>query len=169
LVALDDRVVALRLRREDGLRLELSHENVVEGDVKSLRVLDEPVIRDDRNAVLDRLRDGRLDRRPVLREDDQDLRALRDAVVDVAGLSLRRRLGAIGTVLAAASRDRSLDRGLIPLRPALFLIVVPRHTDRARRGGRRRRTGRSSCWAAPASTTSTACRNDQREPCRYHS
>src|SRR5438552_8458522 len=52
LVALDDRVVALRLRREDRLRLELAYENVVDGDVKSLRVLDEPVVGDDRDAGL---------------------------------------------------------------------------------------------------------------------
>ncbi|NCZ91282.1 MAG: hypothetical protein EBY96_02415, partial [Actinobacteria bacterium] len=40
-------------------------------------------------------------------------------------------LGVVRDVGATGSFDCCLDGGLIPLRPALFLIVVPRHTDDA--------------------------------------
>src|SRR5262249_44995303 len=62
--------------------------------------------------------------------------ALRDQVLNVAGLRLRRRLGVVGDVLAAGGGDGGLDGGLIPLGPAFFLIVVPRHADGAAGGTR---------------------------------
>ena len=94
----------------------------------------------------DRAGHGRLDGRAVLGEHDQHLGALRDQVLDVAGLGLGRRLGVVRDVRAAAGLDGRLDGRLVPLGPALFLVVVPRHADgataadaRGRRRGRCRR------------------------------
>src|SRR5439155_24823249 len=119
------------------------------------------VIRDDRHAVLDRLRDRRLDGGAVLGKDDQHLRALRDQVVDVTCLSLSRRLRVVRDVLPAAGGDRCLDRGLVPLGPALLLIVVPGDADRA---GRCRRSRGAAAAASPSS--STARRYDKCGRCR---
>src|SRR5664280_236095 len=138
LVALDDREVALRDLGHDGLRLELADEDVVEGDVQRLRRLDEAVVGDDRDALADRAVNGRLDRGPVLGEDDHDLRALRDEVLDVRRLRLGRRLRVIRDVGVAGGGERGLDRRLVPLRPALLLVVVPRDADGAPTGGRAR-------------------------------
>ena len=80
-----------------------------------------------------------------------DLGALRDQVLDVGGLGLGGRLGVVRDVLPAAGLDGRLDGRLIPLGPALFLVVVPRHADGAVGGGgaaRRRRR-----WAPPRSTS----------------
>ena len=76
-------------------------------------------------------RDRRLDRRPVLGEDDQDLRALRDQLLDVGGLGLGRRLGVVRDVLGAGCVEGRLDGRLVPLGPALLLVVVPGDADRA--------------------------------------
>ncbi len=54
LVALDDHVVARRHRGEDGLRLHAPDLDVVEGDVERVRVLDQSVVGDDRDALADR-------------------------------------------------------------------------------------------------------------------
>ena len=40
-------------------------------------------------------------------------------------------LASFDTYGAAAGLDRRLERRLVPLRPALFLVVVPRHADDA--------------------------------------
>ena len=62
---------------------------------------------------------------------DEDVGALGDEVLDVAGLRLGRRLGVVRDVRAAAGLDRRLQRRLVPLRPALLLVVVPGDADDA--------------------------------------
>src|SRR5664280_591963 len=140
LVALDDGEVARRHLGKDCCRLELAHELVVERDVEGRRIFDQAVVRDDRDACSDGLGDGRLDGRSVLSQDDQDLGALADQVVDVVGLRLGRRLRVIRDVGRPAGSKRGLDGRLVPLGPALLLVVVPGHADHASgcRGAARR-------------------------------
>ena len=78
---------------------------------------------------LNRALHGRQDRLAVLRQDDQRVRTLRDQVLDVGQLLLRRRSGVRRDVLGAARLQRVLDRGLVPLRPALLVVVVPGDAD----------------------------------------
>ena len=134
---------------QERLGLHLADELVVEGDVEGLRILDQAVIGDDRDAVGDRRGDGRLDGRAVLGEDDDDLGALRDQVLDVRRLRLGRRLRVVRDVRAAAGLDRRLEGRLVPLRPALFLVVVPGDADDAV-GGRRRPLGAGAAVAGAA-------------------
>ena len=71
----------------------------------------------------------RQDRLTVLGQDDQRVRTLRDQVLDVGQLLLGRRSGVARDVLGPAGLKRVLDRGLVPLGPALFVVVVPRDPD----------------------------------------
>ena len=141
-VALDQDVVALRDLLDDRVRLGLADEDVVEGDVQGARVLDQAVVRDDRDARRLRLRDRRQDRLGVLREDDQDLGALRDHGVDVGRLLLVAQVGVGIDVLAAGALDRLLDVRLVMRRPARLLEVVPRHADGAADSARAERVRR---------------------------
>ena len=136
-VALDDHVVALGDDLDDLLGHQLADERVVEGDVEGLLVLDQAVVRDDRDALINRGLHGRLDRRAVLGQDDEHLRAIGDELLDVRRLLLGGRTGVSADVRAARSLDDLLDAGLVPLGPALFLEVVPGHADLAAGGGLR--------------------------------
>ena len=82
----------------------------------------------------------------VLREQDQDLGALRDHGVDVGQLLLVAEVGVGIDVRAAAGLDGLLDVRLVVRRPARLLEVVPRHADGA---ARRRGTAGRRCAAAP--------------------
>jgi hypothetical protein len=174
-VALDDDVLALGHLGEHGLGLHPADLDVVERDVQDTGVLDQTVVRDDGHTVGDGVRDGRLDGGAVLGEDHEHVGALRDQVLDVAGLGLGGRLGVVRHVAAAAGLDRSLQRRLVPLRPALFLVVVPRHADDAAvataarcgrtAGGRRCRRGpggfRAFVLVVVAARGHDQCRADQ--------
>ena len=92
--------------------------DVVERDVEGVGILDQAVVGDDRHALRDRALDRRLDGRAVLGEDDEDVGALRDQVLEVAGLRLGRRLGVVGDVAAAAGLDRGLATPARPTSPS---------------------------------------------------
>ena len=138
-VALDEDVVALGLHLLKTSRACMRADFlVVEGDVEGIRILDQAVVADDRDALVDRLLHGRRNRVGILGEDDQHIGALRDQVLDVGQLLLGRRLGVGRDVLGAGGVERRLDRRFVGL-PALFLEVVPGHADD---GLRRRSRGR---------------------------
>src|SRR4029079_1174188 len=161
LVALDDRVVAFGLGLQDLAGLHAADLGVVEGQVQDLGILDQPVVRDDRDALAGGLGDRRQDRDVVLGQDDDHLGAARDQALDVGGLGLGGRLGVVRDVLPAAILDGLLEGGLIPLRPSLFLVVVPGHADGAvGGGGAARRPGRCATAVRRARTE-----NDRGDGC----
>ena len=145
-VALDEDVVALRLHREHGARLHAADFLVVEGDVEGVRVLDQAVIADHRNAFVDGLlrRPGRWRRCPGPE---------RSGRWRPARSGSRRRSAAWKQRTARRPRCtwRRLPRctafiaGFVGL-PALFLEVVPGHADdKLLRHCRTGHTGKHSC------------------------
>ena len=105
-------------------------------------VLDQAVIRDDRDACVLGLLNGRPDDRGVLGEDDQDVRALRQQVVHVGELLLRAQVRVGLDERATAGRDGVPHVRLVMRGPARLLEVVPRHAHRAIGG----RGGSSRAW-----------------------
>ena len=106
-----------------------------------------------------------LDGRPVLGEDDQDLGALRDELVDVGRLRRGARLRVVRDVLGAGRCESRLDGGLIPLGPALFRVVVPRDADLAAGcAGAARCGGRARARSSTAADVRT-CGQDDRGRC----
>ena len=83
-VALDEDVVARGHLGDDRVCLGLADTDVVEGDVEDARILDEPVIRDDRDACVRGRLEGGTDGLVVLGQQDDDVGALLDEGVDVA-------------------------------------------------------------------------------------
>ena len=75
----------------------------------------------------------------VHRQDDQDVRALRNQVLDVGELLGGRSLRVGRNVFGALWGESRLDRGFIGL-PALFLEVRPRHANDNILGHRQART-----------------------------
>ncbi len=120
---------------EDGLRLQLADLDVVERHVERLGILDQAVVRDDRDALRDRAGHRRLDGRAVLGEDHEHVGALGDEVLDVAGLRLGRRLGVVRDVRAAAGLDR---RPSAPARPTWPSALLGSCSTRRRRRSRHR-------------------------------
>ena len=135
--ALDEGVIAFRLGLLDFARLDAADFLVVEGQVEGVRVLDQAVIADHRNAVVDGGLHGRADGGGILRQDDQRIGALRDQRLHVGELLGGRRLGVRRNVGGAGGLEGLLDGRLVGL-PALFLEVGPGHADglAVLRGGR---------------------------------
>jgi hypothetical protein len=149
-VALDDRVVALGPCGEDRARLHPSGLDRVERDHERLRVVDEIVVDDDGDARVNRPVDRALG---LLREptvgaehdpDDDDVRTLRNELVDLRHLSFNARLGVDELVRAPGSVNLLLDRRLVPQRDPIFRVVVPRLADEAARRGADCAAGRES-------------------------
>ena len=114
---------------------------------RTLGILDQAVVRDDRDARVLGLLEGRQDRLVVLREQDQDLGALRDQRVDVGQLLLELRFASALMYLPPPSSTVFFRFGLVVRRPARLLEVVPRHADGAAGSGRGRPArGRARCW-----------------------
>src|SRR5690606_31150343 len=121
-------VVAFGLHGIDAAGLHAAHFLVVEGQVEGVRVLDQAVIADHRNAFGHGSGDGRGHGFGVLRQDDDGVGALRDEAFDVGQLLGGGRLGVGRDVLVAVGLDHGLHGGLVGL-PALFLEVVPGDAD----------------------------------------
>ena len=128
-VALDEDVAALGHDLLDRAGLHAPHLDVVEGDVERAGVLDQLVVTDDRHAVVDRIVDRRPDGRRVHGQDQDDVGALVDELLDVRNLFLGRPCSVGLDVLGAGLFEHGLDGGFVPERPSLFLELPPAHAD----------------------------------------
>ena len=86
LVAFDEGVVAGGLGGFDRLGHHAADADVVEGDVKHVRALDQAVIGDDWDAFVRRLLHRRQDRLRIHGEDDEHIGALGNKVLNVGQL-----------------------------------------------------------------------------------
>ena len=138
LVALDEGVVAFRLRLLDFLGDDAAHADVVERDVECVRILELHVIGNRLDAGIAQRLDRRQDGVRVESHNENHIRLLRDQAFDVGGLLLGGAL-CVGRNVGVASRfNGRLDGGFVGL-PAFFLESLPRHSDGFASGERRHR------------------------------
>src|SRR5579862_7641824 len=124
LVALDEGVVAGRLRLEDFLGHQAADADVVEGDVKRVRILELDVVGDQFDAGVGGFLDRGQDRIGVEGDDEDDVDLLRDQPFDIRRLLGGRALRVGGDIGVARRLDDLFDRRIVGL-PALFLEGLP--------------------------------------------
>ena len=117
----------------DFLGHQAADADIVEGDVKRVRILDEHVIGDHLHAGIGGGLEGRQDGIGIVGDNENDVDLLSDQAFDVGELLGGGKLGVGRDVFVAGGLDDFLDRRFVDF-PALFLEGFPGDGDGLARG-----------------------------------